>query len=97
MMMHVSKEFKSYEIPSPIGEFIAWLDKQIEETGVARNEIEIEIEAYSDYGDPSASLYLNYNREETAQEEAVRLADVARRADYEKKELARLKAKYGDV
>lgn len=93
---YVTMDFKSYDIPSKLPEFLAWLESQIEATGVPRNQINVSLSAYDDYGSPSATFDLEFEREETEAEKEARLAQAARSEEWDRKTYERLKAKFGD-
>ena len=82
--------------------FMAWFQEQIEripDEHRATAKIEIGIQSCY-YGDSSASLEITYQREETDEQFAARLAReekaIRRGEDYERRTLAELQAKYGN-
>lgn len=94
--IYITKDFRSYDLPSKVPEFLVWLEAQIEATGVPRDKVCISLSTCGYYEDTSATLELCFEREETEEEAKARENEAKvwknrRRAAYE-----RMKEEFGD-
>lgn len=96
MQKYVTIELRGYQAPSKPDEFIKWLNDNILETGVPREDISIEIEANPDYDSSYyTSINLSFHREETPKEKQQREAEKERQEQWERNQLKKLQEKYG--
>lgn len=97
MMRYISDRTERYMVPTgDPDEFIAWINEKIAATGVPREQVRIDIGTeYDDYEDSqNAYIAFEYEREETAEEQARREEEEAYRQDYRRREYERLKAEF---
>lgn len=66
--IYITKDFRSYDLPSKVPEFLVWLEAQIEAAGVPRDKVCISLSTCGYYEDTSATLELCFEREETEEE-----------------------------
>lgn len=92
---YVEIEYRGYDIPDRVDEFVAWIKAKVAEQPVPKDKIRIEIGCGYEYGDSYEYLSLAYDRPETNQEQDERLAREKIAENAERARYLKLKEKFG--